>query len=69
MTDDETDRTAELFLSLAGQHSLMVVEHDMAFIGKIARKVTVLHEGSVLAEGALDEVQNDPRVIEVYLGR
>jgi urea transport system ATP-binding protein len=69
MTDDETERTAELFLSLAGQHSLMVVEHDMAFIGKIARKVTVLHEGSVLAEGALDEVQNDPRVIEVYLGR
>jgi len=69
MSDEETERTAELFLSLAGKHSLVVVEHDMAFVGTIARKVTVLHEGSVLAEGALDEVQNDPRVIEVYLGR
>jgi urea transport system ATP-binding protein len=69
MSDDETERTAELFLSLAGQHSLVVVEHDMAFIAKIARKVTVLHEGSVLAEGALDAVQEDPRVVEVYLGR
>ena len=69
MTDEETERTAELFLSLAGEHSLVVVEHDMAFIASIARKVTVLHEGSVLAEGALDAVQNDPRVIEVYLGR
>ena len=69
MSDEETERTAELFLTLAGRHSLVVVEHDMAFIGKIARKVTVLHEGSVLAEGALDAVQNDPRVIEVYLGR
>jgi len=62
-------RTAELFLSLAGRHSLVVVEHDMAFIEKIARKVTVLHEGSVLAEGPMSQVQNDPRVIEVYLGR
>jgi urea transport system ATP-binding protein len=69
MSDEETERTAELFLSLAGKHSLVVVEHDMAFIGKIARKVTVLHEGSVLAEGALEQVQNDSRVIEVYLGR
>ena len=69
MSDEETERTAELFLSLAGTHSLVVVEHDMAFIASIARKVTVLHEGSVLAEGALDTVQNDPRVIEVYLGR
>ena len=69
MSDDETERTAELFLTLAGKHSLVVVEHDMAFVEKIARKVTVLHEGSVLAEGAMDEVQNDPRVIEVYLGR
>jgi len=69
MSDEETERTAELFLSLAGKHSLVVVEHDMAFIGSIARKVTVLHEGSVLAEGLLDEVQADPRVIEVYLGR
>jgi urea transport system ATP-binding protein len=69
MSDEETERTAELFLSLAGKHSLVVVEHDMAFIGKIARRVTVLHEGSVLAEGALAEVQEDPRVVEVYLGR
>ena len=69
MSDDETERTAELFLSLAGRHSLVVVEHDMAFIEKIARKVTVLHEGSVLAEGPMSQVQNDPKVIEVYLGR
>jgi urea transport system ATP-binding protein len=69
MTDEETERTAELFVSLAGEHSLVVVEHDMAFIEKIARKVTVLHEGSVLAEGAMEQVQNDPKVIEVYLGR
>ncbi len=69
MSDEETERTAELFLTLAGTHSLVVVEHDMSFIARIARKVTVLHEGSVLAEGTLDTVQNDPRVIEVYLGR
>ena len=53
----------------AGTHSLVVVEHDMAFIEKIARKVTVLHEGAVIAEGAMEQVRNDPRVIEVYLGR
>ena len=69
MSDEETERTAELFLTLAGTHSLVVVEHDMSFIARIARKVTVLHEGSVLAEGTLDTVQSDPRVIEVYLGR
>jgi len=69
MTDDETMRTAELFVSLAGQHSLVVVEHDMAFIKELGGLVTVLHEGSVLAEGELDSVQNDERVIEVYLGR
>ncbi|RYF64870.1 MAG: urea ABC transporter ATP-binding protein UrtD [Comamonadaceae bacterium] len=69
MTDEETARTAELFLTLKGRHSLMVVEHDMSFIKTISEKVTVLHEGSVLAEGTLEQVQNDERVIEVYLGR
>jgi urea transport system ATP-binding protein len=69
MSDQETERTAELFLSLAGTHSLVVVEHDMAFIEIIARKVTVLHEGSVIAEGPMEQVKNDRRVIEVYLGR
>jgi urea transport system ATP-binding protein len=69
MSDEETERTAELFVSLAGKHSLVVVEHDMAFIERIARTVTVLHEGSVLAEGPMAQVQSDPRVIEVYLGR
>ena len=69
MTDDETERTAELFKSLAGTHSLVVVEHDMAFIEQLGGKVTVLHEGSVLAEGDLATVQNDQCVIEVYLGR
>jgi urea transport system ATP-binding protein len=69
MTDAETARTAELILELAGQHSVVVVEHDMDFVGKIARTVTVLHEGSVLAEGPMATVQADERVIEVYLGR
>jgi urea transport system ATP-binding protein len=69
MSDQETERTAELFLFLTGTHSLVVVEHDMAFIETIARKVTVLHEGSVIAEGPMEQVKNDPRVIEVYLGR
>jgi urea transport system ATP-binding protein len=69
MTDEETERTGELFKSLAGKHSLVVVEHDMAFIRQLGGKVTVLHEGGVIAEGGLETVQNDPRVIEVYLGR
>jgi urea transport system ATP-binding protein len=69
MTDEETERTAELFKSLAGDHSVVVVEHDMEFIDSIANVVTVLHEGSVLAEGTMDVVKNDERVIEVYLGR
>jgi urea transport system ATP-binding protein len=69
MTDEETARTAELFLSLKGKHSLMVVEHDMSFIREISEIVTVLCDGAVLAQGTLDEVQADERVIEVYLGR
>ncbi len=68
MTPQESERTAELLQSLAGEHSVMVVEHDMDFIRSIAKRVTVLHEGCVLAEGDMDQVQNDPRVIEVYLG-
>jgi urea transport system ATP-binding protein len=77
MTDEETERTAELFLSLEGAHSLVVVEHDMKFIGELTtqginaakKKVTVLHEGSVLAEGTLADVQANEKVVEVYLGR
>jgi len=69
MTDDETMRSADLFLSLAGKYSLVVVEHDMDFVAKIAQKVTVLHEGSVLAEGSMNEIQQNEQVIEVFLGR
>jgi len=69
MTDHETERTAELFLTLKGKHSLMVVEHDMSFIRTISDIVTVLCDGAVLAQGTLDQVQADERVIEVYLGR
>jgi urea transport system ATP-binding protein len=71
MSDAETARTAELLNELRGKHSIMVVEHDMGFVAEIAQqgKVTVLHEGAVLAEGRMDEVQAHERVIEVYLGR
>ncbi|WP_442908170.1 urea ABC transporter ATP-binding protein UrtD [Janthinobacterium sp. EB271-G4-3-2] len=71
MSDAETARTAELLNELRGKHSIMVVEHDMGFVTEIAQQgiVTVLHEGSVLAQGRMDEVQADERVIEVYLGR
>jgi urea transport system ATP-binding protein len=69
MTDEETRKTGELLMSLSGKHSIVVIEHDMTFVRQIARKVTVLHQGSVLCEGSVDEVQNDERVIEVYLGR
>lgn len=68
LTDEETERTGELLLSLAESHSIIVIEHDMEFVRQIARQVTVLHQGSVLCEGTIDEVQCDPRVIEVYLG-
>jgi urea transport system ATP-binding protein len=68
MTPHEIEHTAELLLSLAGEHSVVVVEHDMSFVRSIAKRVTVLHEGHVIAEGNMDKVQNDPRVIEVYLG-
>jgi urea transport system ATP-binding protein len=69
MTDEETARTGELLTSLAGKHSIIVIEHDMVFVRQIARQVTVLHQGHVLCEGTVDQVQADERVIEVYLGR
>jgi urea transport system ATP-binding protein len=68
MTPHEIERTSELLRSLAGDHSVVVVEHDMTFVRSIAQRVIVLHEGSVIAEGDMDKVQQDPRVIEVYLG-
>ncbi|SEQ84985.1 urea transport system ATP-binding protein [Solimonas aquatica] len=68
MTPQETEHTAELLVGLAGKRSVVVVEHDMEFVRSIARTVTVLHQGSVLAEGSMQEVQNDPKVVEVYLG-
>jgi urea transport system ATP-binding protein len=69
MTDEETVKTGELLLSLGGKHSIVVIEHDMTFVRQIARKVTVLHQGSVLFEGTVDQVQSNEKVIEVYLGR
>jgi urea transport system ATP-binding protein len=71
MTDEETHRTGELLISLAGKHSIVVIEHDMTFVKQIARdgQVTVLHQGSVLCEGKFDAVQSNPKVREVYLGR
>ena len=68
MTAQETESTAELLTGLAGKRTVIVVEHDMAFVRSISREVTVLHQGAVLAEGPMDEVQNNPEVIEVYLG-
>ncbi|MDJ0577112.1 MAG: urea ABC transporter ATP-binding protein UrtD [Xenococcaceae cyanobacterium MO_234.B1] len=70
LTDEETENVGALLLSLAESHSIIAIEHDMEFVRQIANnKVTVLHQGSVLCEGTMDEVQNDPRVIEVYLGK
>jgi urea transport system ATP-binding protein len=69
MTDAETEATAELLKEIAREKSVIVVEHDMAFVRALGVKVTVLHEGSVLSEGTIDHVSNDPKVIEVYLGR
>ncbi len=68
LTDEETENVGNLLLALAESHSLIVIEHDMEFVRQIARQVTVLHQGSVLCEGNMNQVQNDPRVIEVYLG-
>jgi urea transport system ATP-binding protein len=69
MSDEETHKTGELLLRLEGKHSIVVIEHDMTFVRQIARKVTVLHQGTVLCEGTVDQVQNNERVMEVYLGR
>ena len=68
LTDEETEKVGNLLIQLAQKHSILVIEHDMEFVRQIAQKVTVLHEGSVLCEGTMDEVQSDRRVIEVYLG-
>jgi len=68
MTPHEIERTAQLLRALEGTHSVVVVEHDMDFVRSIAKRVTVLHEGRVLAENYMSVVQNDPRVVEVYLG-
>ena len=69
LTDEETNRTAELIKSLAGEHTVVVIEHDMEFIRDLGAPVTVLHQGKLLTEGSLDEVKSDPKVIEVYLGQ
>lgn len=69
LTDEETAAIGDLLIALAESHSILVIEHDMEFVRQIARKVTVLHEGSVLCEGSIEDVQRDPRVIEVYLGQ
>ncbi len=69
MTDQETEHTAALLRRIAGRRSVVVVEHDLEFVRALGRKVTVLHEGTVISEGPIDSVQSDPRVIEVYLGR
>jgi urea transport system ATP-binding protein len=68
LTDEETAEVGNLLLRLAESHSVIVIEHDMEFVRQIAQQVTVLHEGTVLCEGRMDQVQNDPRVIAVYLG-
>jgi urea transport system ATP-binding protein len=69
MSDEETGRTAELLEAIARERSVLVIEHDMEFVRRIARTITVMHEGAVLCEGPLDKVQSDPRVAEIYLGR
>ncbi len=69
MTDAETEVTATLLKSISRDHTVIVVEHDMAFVRALGVRVTCLHEGAVLAEGSIDAVSENPRVIEVYLGR
>ena len=68
LTDEETDLTADLLKSLVGDHTVLVIDHDMEFIRRLESQVSVLHQGHVLCEGSMDQIQSDPRVIEVYLG-
>jgi urea transport system ATP-binding protein len=69
MSPRETERTGELLMAMARKHTLLVIDHDMTFVRQIARTVTVLHEGRILSQGSMKEVQNNPKVIEVYLGQ
>jgi urea transport system ATP-binding protein len=69
MTPKESERTGDLLLALARKHTLIVIDHDMNFVRQIARRVTVLHEGQLLTQGTVGEVQRNPKVIEVYLGQ
>src|SRR5205085_7569764 len=69
MTPKESERTGDLLMAMARKHTLLVIDHDMAFVRQIAMKVTVLHEGEILCQGTVGEVQRNPKVIEVYLGQ
>lgn len=69
MTDTETEKTADLLRTISKDRSVLVIEHDMKFVRELESRVTVLHEGSVICEGSIDHIHNDPRVIELYLGR
>ena len=69
LTDEETELTADLLKSLSGENTVLVIDHDMEFIRRLESNVTVLNQGSVLCEGSMDEIQTDPKVIEVYLGK
>jgi urea transport system ATP-binding protein len=69
MTADETYMTGEIIKTIAQHHSVVVIEHDMDFVKQIAQRIVVLHQGETLAEGSVAQIQNNPKVIEVYLGR
>ncbi len=69
LTDEETELTADLLKSLAGDHTVIVIDHDMEFIRRLNSPITVLHQGSILCEGRMESIQRNPRVIEVYLGQ
>ena len=69
LTDEETDMTADLLKSLSGDHTILVIDHDMEFIRRLDSPISVLHQGSVICEGPMETIKQDSRVIEVYLGR